>query len=227
MWKMRAPKHFDGPEEKWSTLDAKSKLILNTIREAVFAILEWKNQVTVSKYKKEIDWNHPPKKFPRKISHVVIFPPYNPRKTPIENTKDSLHAALAHVGIDNTVKKRIATWVDALWSQYKNMSPERFLHRMEILEEGKISKLERDVRFLLWNMKLFRSFWPSAMRETLRLLLSHGNFPGLKEGSHSLKALAMIIDTAKKMKWSSQNGRQKFQKFEAILFQAVDSFWSD
>ena len=36
------------------------------------------------------------------------------------------------------------------------MTPERFAHRMKVLDDRETSKLERDVRFLLGNMKLFR-----------------------------------------------------------------------
>lgn len=227
MPKMHAPKSFDGPDERWPPPDIQSKLILNTVRGAVFAILDGKDFVEVSKYRKSIDWDHPPKNPWKKKTLVVTFPKAQLNQTPREKYKSSIHHALTRVGIDHTTKKRIGIAVATLESQYKRMTPERFVHRMKILDDRETSKLERDVRFLLWNMKLFRWFGSFALSQTTSLLLSDGNFSGLKENSASLAVLAMIIDRAKSMKKEGKNGSRFFQEFKKIIHRATDSFRED
>ena len=59
------------------------------------------------------------------------------------------------------------------------------------------------------------------------MLLSDGNFSGLRENSASLAVLAMIIDRAKNIKKEGKNGSRFFQEFEKILYRATDSFRED
>jgi hypothetical protein len=63
-------RHGEFPDED-GKLDAKMKLLLNTTREVVLAILDGVDKVELKRYKKKIHWSHPPKKFPKKQDFVL------------------------------------------------------------------------------------------------------------------------------------------------------------
>ncbi len=123
------------PEEKGKLLDPKTKLLTTTVRKVVLAILDDKKQISL-----KLQWN---KSHALNIEGIVEkeFSTHKIKGL----VKESLHNALKIVWVHS--KKRIRNALETLWWQYKNMSDERFLHR---IQNGKV---ERDCKFLIWMIR--------------------------------------------------------------------------
>jgi hypothetical protein len=219
-------KHGEFPDEK-GKLDTKTKLLVNTTREVILAILDGKTEVKLKRYKKNVRINHLPRKpgktesFTHKIKNH--YKPIATTETPITRTKSTVHLALEQVGIDKTnTNKRIATVIESLWSQYEHMLIERFLHRME---NGKVL---RDARFLLGVPYLLWGEWIESRKETLEDLKSKHNFQNLidSKDARANNALDKLLKTTRKYlkKEYREKWKEKYAEFITNLKSSIDGF---
>jgi len=78
------------------------------------------------------------------------------------------------------------------WEQYKYISKERFLHR---LENGKFM---RDTVFLLRMVRYMGQYSTEVTSDIVSLLFSNVSYPTLKNNSPSIRSLSYMIDAVKK-----------------------------
>ena len=209
--------HPEFPLEKWKALNPKNKLIMNTVRDTILVILQWEDIVLLKRYTEKIDWENAPKKLWKKeifaldiwgIQEEIWISRSSPQVK--AGVKKWTHMALEEVGIHaKNTDKRIRTAIETLGWQYRIMSGERFVHR---LDNGKV---ERDARFLIGMMRYMSQLGKEWLISVLDVLFSDGNYPALDK-SDSMKALRYLIKKWKEtLKHNSKDG--SYKEFKDLL----------
>jgi hypothetical protein len=200
--------HPEFPQEKGKALHPKNKLIMNTVRDLVLGILQWYSSVDLKKYTQKIDWGNLPKDLGAQKRINLDISDIQKKIRQWKNTvhkkeivKKWTHEALEKVWINShNTTKRIHMAIESLGWQYKIMSPERFLHR---LDNGKV---QRDCRFLIGMIQYMSQLGRIWLMSSVKNLLSDGHYPTLNN-SDSMRALNSVIS----------EGSGKNESFKMIL----------
>lgn len=209
--------HPDFPLEKGKALSPKSKLIMNTVRDTILAILQWEDIAVIKKYKKKINWEKLPKKLGKKENVILDISPIQEEiwssrsASQIKSgVKNGTHMALDAVGINSkNTDKRIRIAIETLGWQYKIMSEERFVHRFQ---NGKV---KRDATFLIGMMRYMSQLGTEWLTSVLDILFSDGYYPAL-DRSDSMKALKYLIKRWKEtLKNNSQD--ERYNEFKSMI----------
>lgn len=221
--------HPEFPLEKGKALHPKNKLIMNTVRDLVLGILQWKNSVDLKKYIQKIDWGNLPKDLGAQKKINLDISEIQEKVKDLKSTvhrKDSIkkwtHDALEKVWINpHNTSKRIRIAVESLGWQYKIMSPERFLHR---LENGKV---ERDCRFLIGMIQYMSQLGKKWLESIVKNLLSDGDYPTLNN-SDSIRALNSVVSKTKEvLKAQDKKNQSKwsYEEFKLLLKKISREVW--
>ncbi len=221
--------HLEFPLEKGKALHPKNKLIMNTVRDLVLSILRWDSSVDFNKYIQKVDWGNLPKDLgaQKKINLDIsdIQEKIRQWKNTVHNkesVKKWIHDALEKVWINpHNTTKRIHIAVESLRWQYKIMSPERFLHR---LENGKV---ERDCRFLIGMIQYMSQFGKTWLKSIVKNLLSDAQYPTLNN-SDSIRALNSLVSKAKEVLRDQDKKNQlkwSYKEFKLLLQRITEEVW--